>query len=586
MRDPFLDPLSVPRTDTISSREHSLSFYQRIRATVEALSPFEKLVFGGLLLLLAVISAFQLIRINNTFLTVVPTEGGSLVEGIMGSPRFINPLLAISDADRDLSALVYSGLLKPSSDGTLIPDLADGYTISPDGLTYTFTIREDAVFHDGTPVTAEDVRFTIGKAQDPAIKSPRRASWEGVQVTVEDAQTVVFTLSAPYAPFLENMTLGILPKHIWGHADASEFPFSQFNTEPIGSGPYSINSIKRDTSGIITSYELKAFSDYTLGEPFIKTLTTRFYPNEETLVEAYRSREVEGISGISPQRAAALGAENTTVLRTPLPRIFGVFFNQNKAPVFSDIAVRRALDLALPKQAIVDSVLAGYGSPLEGPLPIGVAAASSSAQSAQEERTRMARTYLEEDGWEQNAETGIWEKDDAPLAFSISTADTPELKEAAEAIAQEWRAFGADVTVKIFEIGDLNQNVIRPRDYESLFFGEIVGRDLDLFAFWHSSQRNDPGLNIALYTNITTDQLLTDARKTLERDARLEKYHAFETELIEDAPAVFVYSPDFLYFIPTRIAGIELGTITAPEERFLNVHQWYVETDRVWTLFK
>ena len=161
----------------------------------------------------------------------------------------------------------------------------------------------------------------------------------------------------------------------------------------------------------------------------------------------------------------------------------------------------------------------------------------------------------------------------------------PELKAAAGIIAEEWRSIGADVDLKIFETGDLNQNVIRPRKYDALFFGEIVGRELDLFAFWHSSQRNDPGLNIALYANITVDKLLEDARTTADYSERLIKYEEFEQEIAEDIPAIFVYSPDFIYIIPKNIKGLELGSVTTPSERFLNIHEWYIETDSVWSFF-
>ena len=171
------------------------------------------------------------------------------------------------------------------------------------------------------------------------------------------------------------------------------------------------------------------------------------------------------------------------------------------------------------------------------------------------------------------------------MEFSIATANTLELKAAAKIIKENWESLGAKVTLAFFDASDLNQNVIRPREYDALFFGEIVGRDLDLFAFWHSSQRNDPGLNIALYTNIKTDKLLESARGLSSREARIEKYKEFATELEHDAPAAFVYSPDFIYIVPSELQGIDLRAVTIPSDRFLNSNRWYVETDRVWKWF-
>jgi len=143
----------------------------------------------------------------------------------------------------------------------------------------------------------------------------------------------------------------------------------------------------------------------------------------------------------------------------------------------------------------------------------------------------------------------------------------------------------AQVSLQVFNASDLNHSVIRPRKYDALFFGEIIGRESDPFAFWHSSQRNDPGLNIALYTNITADRLLEEGRVTFEKDARREIYQQFQEEVRSDIPAIFVYSPDFIYIIPNKIKGIKTGTITVPSERFLDIHTWYVETDRLWKIF-
>ncbi len=147
------------------------------------------------------------------------------------------------------------------------------------------------------------------------------------------------------------------------------------------------------------------------------------------------------------------------------------------------------------------------------------------------------------------------------------------------------KSYRAEVTLNFFDTGDLNQNVIRPRNYDALFFGEVIGRDLDLFAFWHSSQRNDPGLNVAFYTNITADKLLDEARTLSSREERIEKYWAFADAVEKDTPAVFVYSPDFIYVLPKAIHGSNITSVSIPSDRFLNVHEWYIDTDRVWNVF-
>lgn len=505
----------------------------------------------------------------------------------MGTPRFVNPLLSLSDADRDVTVLVYSGLMRLGPDGQLITDLAESYSISPDGLIYNFKIKENAKFHDGRGVTADDIEYTVLKAQDATLKSPRRGNWEGITVEKIDSREINFILKQPYAPFLENTTLGILPKHIWKDASPDEFSFNQHNIEAIGSGPYRVKSIGRNSSGIPNQYNLRAFSEYALGEPFITELNLKFYSNEENLVDAYKKGEVESINGISPRAASLLENDGVKITRVTLPRIFGVFFNQNQAQVFSNKEVREALDVALDKKRLVDEALLGYGSTISGPIPLSNKASLGSRDDSSE--IEEAKKILESNGWEFSSSTQVYEKKTRSasytLSFSIATGDSPELKTAAQIIKEQWEALGAQVEIQIFEIGDLNQNIIRPRKYDSLLFGEIIGRDLDLYPFWHSSQRNDPGLNIALYANISADKSIEEARTSIESEVREEKLLEFLTEIENDKPAVFTFSPDFLYIVSEKVGSVNLSRLTIPSERFSNVWQWYIETNKVWKIF-
>jgi peptide/nickel transport system substrate-binding protein len=314
------------------------------------------------------------------------------------------------------------------------------------------------------------------------------------------------------------------------------------------------------------------------------------------------------MSGISPENIKSIGdnTESQTVTAT-LPRVFGVFFNQNQASVFLNKEVRQALSVAIDRERIIASVLGGYGVVDESPLPAsstGGASATSTTSSATTTatagsiqitrngsiaRTDQALAILSKGGWVLNPKTGIMEKKSAtgtiPLSFSISTSDAPELKQAAELIKEDWEKIGASVDLKVFEIGDLHQNVIRPRKFDALFFGEIIGRELDLYPFWHSSQRNDPGLNIALYANISADKILESIRLTQDRSERLKKVADFEAILRNDVPAAFVYSPDFIYVLPKALGGVKLGELSNPSERFLNVYEWHIEKNKVWKLF-
>lgn len=529
-----------------------------------------------------------LISINNRLLVTIPAHGGTLTEGVVGAPRFINPLLAISDTDRDLSALVYSGLLRALPDGTLVPDLAESYEISDDGTTYTVTLKENIWFHDGTPVTAEDILFTVKRVQDPIVKSPRRANWEGVTVEQLSEREIAFTLRQPYAPFIENLTIGILPQHVWGNIDPEHFGFSEFNISPIGSGPYKIEDIRKDSSGVPLYYNLTAFKQFALGNPYIETIQVRFYSNEQELSVALQDNEIDQISAFSPQLAAELEQNGYAVTEADFPRIFGVFFNQNESEILLSQSVRDALEHAVDRDEIISEVLHGYGTAVDGPIPPGVGGYVVPPATTSPSRIQQAQEILEDAGWEKTDE-GVYvqEDDDATttLAFSLATARVPELKHAAELVAEDWRELGADVDLQIFEAGDLNQNVIRPRDYEALLFGQIIGREADLFAFWHSSQRNDPGLNISLYANRSVDNVLEEARTVSDPIARAQQYQEFTTEIAEDIPAVFLYSPKFLYLVSPKLNGFDIESVANAGDRFAQVHKWYVQTDRVWKIF-
>ena len=555
-----------------------------------ALPPHMKMLFVLALFAFVLTSFMLFVKWSDQFMVEIPHHGGALAEGIIGRPRFINPVIAKSDADRDMAALIYSGLLKATPNGSLIPDLATGYTISPDGLNYTFTLRDDLVWHDGEPITSQDVLFTIEKVRDQglAIKSPRRASWDGVEVSTPDAKTVTFQIKQPYAPFLENATMGIIPKHIWQNVPNEEFDVTYHNIEPIGSGPYRMDRIVEDSAkGLPKYYELIAFKHYALGEPYLTHLRIAFFGNNKELAQAYNNGEIEQMNTIEPTLAEELKRSGGHIVETPLPRIFAAYFNQNQQPIFTEKAVRQALALAVDKDKIVRDVLHGYGKTIDGPLPSLSEATSSATEAAPVDRIASARVILEDAGWTQSA-SGVYEKVDKKkkkvtlLQFSIAIPDVPELRATAELMKSDWEKLGASVTLKVFDQSTFAAEVLAPRKYDILFYGQVIGRIPDLFAYWHSSQRNAPGLNVALYTNKNVDKLLEDARKegdTTLRNALLTK---FLGEIKNDVPAVFAYSPDFLYAHGAALQGMQIGLITTESERFLDVQHWYVESERVW----
>jgi len=539
---------------------------------------------------------YTLFVLNAEHKTTIATDGGILTEGVIGTPRFANPVLAITRGDQDIVALLYSGLLTISEDGSLTPDLAESVTVSDDGLVYNIVMRDDKYFHDGVKVTAEDVAYTIGLIQNPTtLKSPLRGNWNDVVVELINEKELNLVLGESYTPFIENLTVGILPKHIWGELSIEQLPFSQNNTEPIGSGPYALLDVDHNKSGLIDSMTLSAFpkGDNTAK---ISTIVLDFYSNEEELLTGFEKKEFLSTAALSPETLGQVDPAEYQIIEQPLPRVFSVFLNQNKSAVVRDADVRKALSAVIDRKTLIEYALDGYGVPTKTPIPPSFLAVESQVgtstltQATTTEVTdiRYAEELLIDAGWEQQDDrTWIKEIDDVPtkLAITITTVNTEVFEKTAEYIKTAWEELGVEVSIALFEQSDLVQVIIRPRDYEALLFGVDVGRALDLYPFWHSSQKDDPGLNVSLYANITTDDLLETARTTRDEEERIESVRAFEQEVLEETPAIFLYSPSFTYVIRDDITVSPMNRIVRASERFSNVHLWHMNESNVWPIF-
>ncbi|HEY4504620.1 MAG TPA: peptide ABC transporter substrate-binding protein [Candidatus Paceibacterota bacterium] len=516
---------------------------------------------------------------SNHFLVTVPVKGGVISEGIVGTPRFINPLLATSDADKDLVAIIYSGLLRPGKLEKFELDLAESYSISEDGTIYTFHLKKNLFWHDGSPFSAKDVVFTTQMAQDDRIKSPKRASWDGVIVEALDENTVKMTIRTPYAPFIENTIMGILPEHLWRDIRPEEFALHVLNLKPVGTGPYKIKSIKNGSSGVPSSIELEAFKDFALGTPNIDKISLIFSATEDDVLKLRKYNDLLAISGISTETYNNLSASSTRIEKFKLPRIFGIFFNQNYSAILADKSIRKALELATPRSKLVELAMGGLAEIITSPLPV------LSIDRPMENNPSVAEEVLDKAGWRKGAD-GIRSKKQKRLHLEIATSDSPELKKVADILSMSWQNIGVETVVKIYEPSDLNVNVIRPRKFDALLFGEGLGHFPDPYAFWHSSGRLDPGLNIAQYTNSRADRAMEDIRASTEQKKRKDAYNIFLTEVQNDIPAIFLYSPQFVYLPNPNIKGLAIQFLTGPSDRFNQVHKWYIKTEKIWPIFK
>ncbi len=559
----------------------------RLFATIESKPASDRLILrvlffatlGGLL--------SAAIIFNNSYTSETPAVGGTVIEGIIGTPRFVNPALAVTRADQDMTALVYAGLMKISPDGTLVPDLAESITPSDDGKTYNIILRPNLRFHDNVPLTTHDVAFTIALIQNPELKSPLRGNWSGVTVEEISDTELNIVLEEAYSPFIENFTLGILPRHLWNDLKIEQVPFSQMNTTPIGAGPFAIAQTEHDSTGLISSYTLEAFSDN--GPVQLDSFEIKFYQNEDELVTAFSEQEIMSSVYLPTDRIKDIAeTSGSQVVQEPLPRVFAVFFNQNRSAALRDTAVRLALAAAIPRTELVDTALKGYGVPIVTPVPVRSSEVESSSQTGTS-TLEQATTILTKAGWIKD-NTGGWEKridgETKKLSISLRTANSPLFEQTTEIIARAWRELGVEVKVEQFQQGDLLQAVIRPRDFEALLFGLDMSRAVDLYPFWHSSQREDPGLNIAQYANIEVDRLLTSARTASTTEARDAAVAAATGILTREVPAIFLFVPNLAYVQDSRVTMTPISHISKPSERFMNVNEWHMNTDTLWPIFK
>lgn len=555
---------------------------QNIINVLHSFTRYERILFVVFSFMFLIGALGLVISIDKIYGVSIPVQGGSYTEGMIGTPRFINPVLAKTNTDKDLARLVYSGLMRETQ-GKLINDLAESYTVSADKKTYTFTLKNNITFHDKEPITTEDVVFTVEKIKDSTIDSPLYVLWQNViHVEALDNKTVQFTLDKPYAGFLQTTTVGILPKHLWLD---TPFAYNEQNNNAIGSGPYRITHIRSNKTGTPESITLRAFHNFALGEPFIKKIHINFYANNDALLNDVKKNKLDGAQSIDPADAHdLLEQENMLDAGSPMTRVFGIFFNANEQTIFLDSDVITAINDALNKNVIIERALFGFGEPLDSPLPPGTPGYEPFVDTflTKEERTEQASALLARAGWTMNTETGIREKNGTPLSFSLSVNNTPELQEVAVIIQDRLKEIGITMDIQIFETGNFEQDVLRPRNYDAVLSAYSLQHDTDLYAFWHSSRRNDPGLNISSFTNSDADNALKSAIEENDPLQRATYYQKLSTAIQEKPTAIFLYSPHFIFITKPRIQGVSLGSIRSSADRFNTIYTWFVEEERLW----
>lgn len=512
---------------------------------------------------------------------VVPDRGGGYTEGIVGQPQYINPILSPANmADEDLVHTVYDGLFGYDTEGRITERIAERYTRSEDGKTYTVTLRSGVKWHDGQEVTAHDVVFTANAIKEQAYRSPLRQNWLGVDVEAQDDRTVIFSLKKPYFGFLDHLTVGILPKHIWETISPDRFALADANLSPVGSGPYRFFDYQKDSSGNILSYSLRAFPEYFQGEPNITKLTFNFYPDEESMIEAYERKEIMGMSPLTQVKEVSFAErKDTSVHSFHIPRVYGVFFNTSKSVPLAYAEVRDALTKSVDRDAIVREVLGGQGVPATLPFLPFMEGNPDIPNTPYD--LDAANRLLDENGWNRG-EDGIRGKNGVALEFELVAPDLPELVRTADMLRESWQKIGVRMNPRFLPLPELNQDVIRPRAYDALLYGEKTSVNPDFYSFWHSSEREGAGLNLAGFNNTEADEILFKLREESGSDRRRELLGSLLAILGDKDPAVFLYSPDVSYVMADEIKGVNISVANNASYRLSDLRNRYIETKRVW----
>ncbi|MBI4811913.1 peptide ABC transporter substrate-binding protein [Candidatus Falkowbacteria bacterium] len=589
--------------------------FGQIKYVQKFLNPKELWLWRLSFLTLLVSLIFLGTRFYLTHIRLAPVRGGEYIEGLVGSPKYINPLYSgFSDADSDISGLVFSSLFKRGKDGQLINDLAEGFEIGENNKTYTFKIRKDAKWHNGAPLTVDDILFTFNAIKDNRYKSPLKSSFGGVEVEKINEETVKFVLAEPYAAFGELLTFGVLPADFWYQIPPSSAPLAELNLKPVGSGPYKFKSLIKDKAGQIKTYNLTVNEDYYGAKPKINDLTFKFFPNFEEAISALNENSVDGISYLPKDAENSLVSKNSLFIhKLSIPQLTAIFFNQKNNEFLKEKGVRQALALAINKDDVITDVFGGDAQIANGPIVL-----NNFIQEAGDKNgfnKKEAVKLLEGAGWktievtvddlkkaevdktEENVKTkketeaklsagaGKWRyKDGKFLSVKLTAVETDESSKTAEIIKKFWEDLGVKTTIELIKPVQIGANVIKPRNFEALLYGQIMGADPDPYAFWHSSQIGENGLNIADYSNKEVDKLIEDARLISSKDEREKKYKQFQDIVVGEAPAVFLYSPFYTYVQSKKIKGFGLSSILTPQDRFADINNWYIKTGKklVW----
>lgn len=505
--------------------------------------------------------------------TAGAVPAGRYVEGVVGRPQRPTPLFArANDVDGDVAALLFSGLTRIEGDGVVLPDLAERWEVTPDGLTYTFYLRPNLVWHDGAPLDAHDVAFTVATVQSPGFEGPSAlaARWAGIEVTVANPRTILFRLPAPTASFLSLAALGIVPEHLLRGMSQAELAALPANRAAVGSGPFRLAQLD------VNSAVLERNLTYHHGIAALDRIELRFYDTSAALARALERREIDGalLDRVPPTDMLGAVLARPDLRVTPMVESsYSILYLNNQRAPLTDPALRRAVAAAIDRAGLIRPE--DPAQPGDGPIVPGVWAYAPGGWSTAEQ----AEALFVAAGWTRGTD-GARQRGGVPLAMELLTNDDPARAELATGIAIQLRALGLEINVRALPAGALLRDHIDTREYDLLLFAWQADVDPDPFGGWHTSQIATGGRNVAGFHDAQSDALLEQARFTMDTTERSQLYAQWSARFVELAPSVVLAYPRRLYVQPRTLEGTTGGVLFTPGSRFHDAHLWHVAPTR------
>lgn len=535
-----------------------------------------------LVILLGGIMVVQIRALDNYYLTDRPVPGGTYVEGVLGTFTNANPLYATASVDKSVSRLIFSGLLRLDSNNLLQPDLAKDWKVDANGVKYTIQLRDNLKWHDGKPLTAEDVVFTFQTIQNPDAQSPQLTGWQGVVIKAVNPQTVTITLPSSLTSFAYSLTTGIIPKHILKDVPPDQLRSVSFNTaQPVGAGPFQWEAIEVDGQTPETRQEqiaLSPFEDYALGRPKLNKFIVRAYHDEDNMVAAFEDQTLSGMSGLNRMPENLKDKPGVTEHNVPLLGEVAVFLKASNQ-ILKNVNVRKALVMATDRFDIVK----GLGYPVimadEPLLKSDLGYDSRFAQLAYNQTA--AKALLAKDGWAPSSD-GYLSKRGQELTFTLFTHDSPDYNYVAKKLQQQWKQVGVKLELNVQSDTQLQQ-ALSNHSYDALLYGIEMGPDPDVFAYWDSAQadvRAQNRTNFSEYSSPKADAALEAGRTRQAPQLRVIKYRPFLQAWRDDAPAIALYQPRFLYVTRNKVFGFTPTSLSSASDRYANVVNWMIREDK------